>query len=215
MPSPADLMLSQGGVALENSADAARCYPGLWPSPDAARQAFHRAAQTVTNPNREFSYGECHGLLRRAVYQRAGARMRSASLAFDPVAVPQDELQGWLEERVGPLARFELDPQPPPPEAPRPRPSDAADADIGAGSAADEYQVEPDASTPGSAADPAWPVEPARRPPEAVNGSEGMGERQTARNCPLGPLGRFTSHPRQRRRPPACRRSGSCSSGYS
>lgn len=47
MVNPAALMLGRGGVALEDAADAARCYPDLWPSPAAARQAFHRARRTA------------------------------------------------------------------------------------------------------------------------------------------------------------------------
>ena len=35
-------------------------------------------------------------------------------MTFDPVAVLPGELRAWLEERVGPLARFEVDPAEPP-----------------------------------------------------------------------------------------------------
>ncbi len=131
MPSPADLMLSQGGVALEDSADAARCYPGLWgdgerPSPEAARKAFQRA-RCGTNPNREFSYGECPAPLRRAEYQRAGTGKRRAALVFDPSVVPLGEVRTWLEDRLGPLAAFDVSEPPPPLQelAPSPQPRKA------------------------------------------------------------------------------------------
>ncbi len=46
------LMLAQGGVALADSADASRCYPELWRTSAAARQAFqgprHRAEAGFT-----------------------------------------------------------------------------------------------------------------------------------------------------------------------
>jgi hypothetical protein len=59
------LMLARGGVALADSADASRCYPDLWPSPAAARQAFHRARR-VTKPHGETAGRDCHAPLRRA-----------------------------------------------------------------------------------------------------------------------------------------------------
>jgi hypothetical protein len=52
MPSPTDLMLGQGGVALESSGDAARVYPNLWPSQQATKKAFQRG-KWGTNPNRD------------------------------------------------------------------------------------------------------------------------------------------------------------------
>jgi hypothetical protein len=38
-----DKMLAAGGVALLNPTHAARCYPSLWSTPDAARMAFNRS----------------------------------------------------------------------------------------------------------------------------------------------------------------------------
>ncbi len=139
MPSPADLMLGQGGVALESSGDAARVYPNLWPSQQAAKKAFQRG-KWGTNPNREYSIGECPPLLRRATYCRTGQGARPATLIFDPEAVP--DLRDWLEERLGPLASLEIQPAPPePPLGPRPaagsensqeqRTHSSADSDVG------------------------------------------------------------------------------------
>ena len=103
--SPVDvLMLGRGGVALVDSADASRCYPDLWRTPAAARQAFHRQRR-VTGSAAGVPGGGCHAPLRRATYQRAGTGKRPASLVFDPTAVV--DLRSWLEERIGPLARFE------------------------------------------------------------------------------------------------------------
>ena len=111
------LMLGRGGVVLEDSADASRCYPDLWPSPAAARQAFHRARRAA-GPVRDDPRWACHAPLRCATYQRAGAGRRPAGLTYDLSAVPLAELRGWLEERVGPLVRLEAEeegPQPAPP----------------------------------------------------------------------------------------------------
>ena len=131
-PTPVDLMMGQGGVAFDDAADASRAYPNLWPdrrdpegkrgSPEASKKAFQRA-RCGTNPNREYSIGECPAPLRRAAYQRAGAGKRPASVTFDPAAVPEDELRDWLEERVGLLAWLKVEPPPPPlPEPPKPAP---------------------------------------------------------------------------------------------
>ena len=146
-PGPLDVqMLAQGGVALADAADAARCFPHLWPSPAAARQAFHRA-RCVTKPLGETTGGECHAPLRRATYQRAGAGKRPAALVFDPAVVPPEELRAWLEERVGPLARLEDEPprDPPPPEPPeRPQtPADGPPAAIAAPNGSASPQVAP------------------------------------------------------------------------
>lgn len=108
MPSPADRMLAAGGVALDDAADAARCYPDLWPSAEASRKAFQRARREDV-PNLG-----CPAPLRRAAYRRTGAGTRATILTFDPAVVPPDELRDWLEERVGPLARFDLADQPTP-----------------------------------------------------------------------------------------------------
>ena len=51
-PSPTELMLAAGGIAFENSADAATAYSKFW-TPDAARQAAYR--RSVTNPNKKTS----------------------------------------------------------------------------------------------------------------------------------------------------------------
>lgn len=111
MPDPAAVMLARGGVVLADSADASRCYSEVWRSSAAARQAFHRAKRAA-EPTGHGRGGDCHAPLRRAVYQRAGAGKRPASLAFDPAVVPLDGLRSWLEERVGPLARFEAEQAP-------------------------------------------------------------------------------------------------------
>lgn len=114
--SPADMMVSLAGVALADTADAARAFPALWGNPEAARKAFQRA-RCGTNPIRDISNGRCPAPLRRVTYQRAGAGRRptSALVALDLVPDPQ----GWLEARLGPLAAFALDD---PPEPPRPAP---------------------------------------------------------------------------------------------
>jgi hypothetical protein len=110
-------MLAEGGVALEDAADAARAYPALWPSrdgtagsPEAAKKAFQRAGgRCGTFPLRESPKGDCPAPrrhLRTVTYQRAGAGRRPAAAAFDPTLVPDP--RAWLAARLGPLARCEV-----------------------------------------------------------------------------------------------------------
>jgi putative DNA primase/helicase len=116
MPSPFDLMLSQQGVALINAADASRGFPHLWENPENARKAFQRAARPGHSPIGDISIGECPGL-RRARYQKVGARQKPADLVFDPSTV--DDLHGWLEDRLGELAMLQVDGPPSPEPSPR------------------------------------------------------------------------------------------------
>lgn len=140
-PSPADLMMAAGGVALENAADAALAYPKLWPSPAAARQAFHRG-RSVTAPNREIPIGECHTPLARATYRKDKAGAKPATLTFDPSMVP--DLRAWLEQRLGKLALLKVE-EPPEPDPDPPRPGG------GVGGRDPEAEVRPHAPTPGAA----------------------------------------------------------------
>ena len=101
------LMLVRGGVAFEDSADAARCYPVLWPNPTAARQAFHRARRVTGAGGPPSEVRDSR--LQQATYQARGAGKRLATLLFDPTMVPPDVLRAWLEARIGALARFALE----------------------------------------------------------------------------------------------------------
>nr|WP_176849787.1 toprim domain-containing protein [Belnapia rosea] len=108
-PSPADLMLAIGGVALASPTDAARAYNAVWNTPSASKMAWqrHRAASgeppALTAP------------LVRATYRREGPGCKPAVLAYDPSAVP--DLLAWLTLHVGAIAELTIDV---PPEQPQP-----------------------------------------------------------------------------------------------
>jgi putative DNA primase/helicase len=72
-PTLADRMLAAGGVAFASPDDAARAYPNLWPTREAAKKAFARSS-LGTFPYEEFSIGVCPQALplRRLHYQVAG-----------------------------------------------------------------------------------------------------------------------------------------------
>ena len=73
-PSPTELMLAAGGIAFENSADAATAYSKFW-TPDAARQAAYR--RSVTNPNKKLYIRVCHAPRFRRPSPCAGSSIRS------------------------------------------------------------------------------------------------------------------------------------------
>jgi Toprim domain len=104
-PSPADRMMAHGGVAFEAPADAARAYPDLWRTPDAAKKAWQRCG---TNPYEELIIGECPRPLRKFVFQLAGPGRKRARGAYDPEVVT--DLKEWLETRLGLLAWSEIEP---------------------------------------------------------------------------------------------------------
>jgi putative DNA primase/helicase len=107
-PSPADMMLAAGGVALDNPAHAAAAYPALWPSVEAARKAFQRA-RSGTIPYKVYIRPDCprpHAIalarLAWADYQLVGAGQHLSVAWLDPTIVP--DLAGWLHGRLGEMA---------------------------------------------------------------------------------------------------------------
>lgn len=130
-PSPADLMLAAGGVALENAADVAAAYPQLWATRDAAKLALHRwrvkegsQAEVGIIPHREETliWGmipTSRGLA-SVRYQRAGAGKSPATAHCDLDRVPDPA--AWLAQRLGLLIWCRPTP-PDRPDNPPPRPS--------------------------------------------------------------------------------------------
>jgi len=104
-PTPADLMLAQGGVAFTSSVDAARAYPDLWRTPSAAKSALSRAEKSVA-----FSYilkkeSNASSLI-RVEYQQSGQGKRRTVAVFDLSRVPDPKR--YLEGLFGELARFQV-----------------------------------------------------------------------------------------------------------
>jgi putative DNA primase/helicase len=97
-PSPADLMLAAGGVALENAADAAAAYPQLWGNRETAKTAF-RKGQMGDFSHNQIYMGESpiwHE------YRRDLPRHRGSGAWYDPAMIPDPV--AWLTNRLGPLA---------------------------------------------------------------------------------------------------------------
>jgi putative DNA primase/helicase len=106
-PSVVDKMLAAGGAALMNPADAADCYPNLWPTHEGARTAWKRGTLVHLLIDKYLSRDEPKiALLTPATYQRTGRGQRSTVAWFDPALVPDP--REWLEARLGLLAAFHL-----------------------------------------------------------------------------------------------------------
>lgn len=103
-PSPAEVQLAHGPVAYAEPSHAARAYPGLYSSGNAARMAWERWR---TNPYEEFFLGTCApppGLIPMR-YQREGAGQRTAKAWVDPGA----DARAVIETQQGPLAWCRVD----------------------------------------------------------------------------------------------------------
>ena len=100
-------------MAFENAADAFRAYPGMWPTPDAAKKALQREPRTGTISNKYLLIGECPCPLVTVAYQRAAAGAKRAICRVDLSIVPDPA--AWLSMRLGKLAWCNIE-QPPPPE---------------------------------------------------------------------------------------------------
>jgi putative DNA primase/helicase len=107
-PSPIDLMLAAGGVALLSATHAAKAYPGIFRNEDAAKYALAQAGITAGQP--ELGSNSLIGVsIRRngpssCRYQLAGRGRCIAAALVDTAAVPDP--RSWLEARLGPLAGF-------------------------------------------------------------------------------------------------------------
>jgi hypothetical protein len=94
------------GVALFSPADAAKAYPDLFRSPDAARMALKRAAaerQSIrTFPYGYLFIGECSdALLTKISYRPCGNGQKTRHALVSKTHI--ESIGGWLEDRLGPL----------------------------------------------------------------------------------------------------------------
>jgi hypothetical protein len=113
---PDEIMLAVAGVWLKNIADAARIFSGLFTA-DGLKTARAQINDKRAGRSRCFLYRDSpigktptpRTILpsaRRFTYQRAGAGYKPAEAVFLRGAA---DPRGWLEERLGPLAYFEIE----------------------------------------------------------------------------------------------------------
>jgi hypothetical protein len=116
-PDPLARMVARG-VVLLSPTDAAKAYPDLFPTSEAARKALERGeAEGVFTghfPRKKFSLGECPvnqaDRFTQVTYHPTGrGQQRRRALA---AASRLSTLRAWLEALVGPLTHFELAPEP-------------------------------------------------------------------------------------------------------
>ena len=104
---PAEQMLLEAGVALENPAHAFRSFPGMWASAEATRKAFQRT-RSGTIPYYYSLIWDCPTPLRAVTYRLTGAGQKDTVAWVDPAVMP--DLLGWIEQRLGPLAFVDVAP---------------------------------------------------------------------------------------------------------
>ena len=104
-PTPADLMLAQGGVAFASGTDAARAYPDLWRTPSAAKSAMARAEKSAAFPYVLKKEASAANIV-RVEYQHTGQGKRRTVAVFDLLRVPDPRQQ--LEGLFGELAEFRV-----------------------------------------------------------------------------------------------------------
>jgi len=104
-------MLATGGIWLGNAPHAAKAYPELF-SENTLKQARKRAqTQAGSPPTSEGTFpiidtiGNVPSLLSPIRYQLAGERQKPARAL---TLLGLSETRAWLEERLGPLVKFEV-----------------------------------------------------------------------------------------------------------
>ena len=102
-----DLMLAEGGIAFDSGVSAARAYPQLWRTSEAAERAIHRQGHLTLAED-------------AIVLQRRGPKLHVERAWFDHSRIADPPAA--IEEMVGPLAMFELvTPEPKGEESPNKR----------------------------------------------------------------------------------------------
>jgi hypothetical protein len=91
------------GIWLDSPTDMAICWPEVWGTAEAARRWRSRA--TGQSPIERLLYRTLPGCCR---YKLSGAGRQWHFARFDPTIIPDP--QAWLEEKLGPLAVFEITP---------------------------------------------------------------------------------------------------------
>jgi len=116
------------GLVLFGATDAARIYPDLFPTPEAARKAIMREFGEGYFPDiplGDISIGECPGnTLVRVSYRPTGRGQQTRRALVLESRLPT--LAEWLTERLGAFVQVEVlqpDPNPDPPPSPPPRPA--------------------------------------------------------------------------------------------
>ena len=211
-PSAVERMACRG-VVLASPADAHAAYRDLFSTPKAAEHALKRAGVGKGDfPPNPLRISLLRGMGAKSVlgfsYRPPGRGQQTRRGWARPDMDPEDVWR-WLEGHLGELAVFQPDDPPPdpppvphPPErqkepamaeagsGPEPSPQPGhAPAAAGTGSGGDEPQLEPEGPAPGGEVGLAEPENPARRPPEAVNGSEGAWGASDGPEPPPGPPG--------------------------
>ncbi|BAB50794.1 hypothetical protein [Mesorhizobium japonicum] len=116
MVSLRDRLLGEFGVFPHNARHAFKFFPDEWPSEEAARKEYQRAKGGETGdiplsgPSIiHYRKGDVPSFPSRVKYRPKGARGPLSTIEYDPARV--HDVRAWLEARLGPLSRFEIEQQ--------------------------------------------------------------------------------------------------------
>lgn len=108
-----DIMLAEGGIAFDSAAAAAKAYPSLYVSQDAAKKALQRNKEVSesigTNPYKDFLQGNVPLLPRQLVavfYRREGPSYRRERAVVDLARIPDP--RAHMEGLLGSLAEYDV-----------------------------------------------------------------------------------------------------------
>ena len=104
------------GVILTSPTDMVAIWPEVWGSVDSAQRSMKGFAAQLSGfeekaePQKPYKKSYYEGFCGSASYQLPGNGQRPRKVHFNPVVLP--DIRSWLEERLGPLAGFELTGEP-------------------------------------------------------------------------------------------------------
>lgn len=102
-PTRRDLM-ALSGIALENAADMAACFPDLWPSREAAKKDGQRKG--TNGYYRDFYNSRMSPSSVEVTYRPEGSGHRTRTARVDLARIPDPE--AWLTNRLGSLAQCDI-----------------------------------------------------------------------------------------------------------
>ena len=102
-PTRRDLM-ALSGIALENAADMAACFPELWPTREAAKKDGQRKG--TNDYYRDLYNSRMSPSSAEVTYRPEGPGHRARTARVELSRIPDPE--AWLTNRLGPLASFEM-----------------------------------------------------------------------------------------------------------
>jgi hypothetical protein len=108
VPTGSEVEMLAEGVWLASPADMAKCWPGVWPTAEVARDCLKARTNTSSGESPIWNSTLYKTFPACGRYQLPGGRQKWRTARFDLSVIPDPK--AWLTERLGALAGFELTP---------------------------------------------------------------------------------------------------------